>query len=334
MSDRRTRAPSRPARGAPRPLAPKKIRPPPIGTVTVPGLAKPHPEIGLGLWNRGRWDREMEARVGPTVDRALEKGITWLDTAEVYGGGRSERILGAALGDHEALVPRLFLVTKVSWEHLRPPQIRAAIQGSLERLGRTKVDLYLVHAPDERVPIDQTMTTLGEILDEGRIDAIGVSNFSVNQLDAAQSALGPRHIGVNQVNYNLIEREEGDALQRYCRDHGVLLEAYSPLCHGLLAGRFLKEGAIPPSARRGVPAFGSDRVDRTIAKARELEALATAAKVPLASIALHWLRRKNAVPLFGASRPHQVDENLQAWDARPSTAVLESADAITAEGHA
>lgn len=312
----------------------KPSKPPAIGTVEVTGLRKPHPEIGVGLWNRGRWERDTEEAIAATIDRALDRGITWLDTAEVYGAGRSERLLGAALGEHEALVPRLFIVTKVSWEHLRPAQVRAAIQGSLERLGRTKVDLYLVHAPDDRVPITDTMATLAALQDEGRIDAIGVSNFSVEELEAAQSALGKRSIAVNQVRYNLIEREDGDPLREYCRSHGVLLEAYTPLCHGLLTGRYLKDGAIPAASRRGVRSFSAEKIDATLERARALERLAKENGVPLSSIAFHWLRLQGAAPLFGASRADQVDANLAAWAIRPPRSVLEAADAITAGGHA
>lgn len=325
-----------PASRRPRTKRVPQAAPPPvrIDTIEVPGLKKPHPELGFGLWNRGRWERDTESHLAATLERALKQGITWLDTAEVYGAGRSERLLGAALGDHESLVPRLFVVTKVSWEHLRPAQVRAAIQGSLERLGRSKVDLYLVHAPDARVPIAETMTTLGEILDQGRIDAIGVSNFSVEELEAAQSALGPRTIAVNQVRYNLIEREDGDPLVEYCRAHHVLLEAYTPLCHGLLTGRFLKTGTVPATTRRAVRAFSPESIGLTVERGRALHQLAEDAGLPLASIAFHWLRLRGAVPLFGASEASQVDEDLAAWRTRPPKSILESADAVTAGGHA
>jgi aryl-alcohol dehydrogenase-like predicted oxidoreductase len=326
-----TPTPRRP-RAARRPSAPPP--PPTIGTIPIAGLPKPHPEIGLGLWNRGRWERDTEAQIGASIDRALDRGVRWFDTAEVYGAGRSERLLGAALGEHEALIPQLLIVTKVSWEHLRASQIRGAIQGSLERLGRPKVDLYLVHAPDEHVPITETMATLGEIMDQGRIDAIGVSNFSVEELEAARSALGERRLVVNQVRYNLIEREDGDPLRDYCRDHGILIEAYTPLCHGLLAGRFLKDGTIPAATRRGVRSFSPEKLRTTFERARALQRLAEKAHVPLASIAFHWLRLQGAAPLFGASQPGQVDDNLAAWAKRPPKGVLEAADAITAEPHA
>lgn len=323
---------TRRARAAPKKTAAPKAAS--IGTIRLPGMPKPHPELGLGIWNRGRWERDTEERIGATINRALERGVTWLDTAEVYGAGRSERLLGAALGEHEPILPQLVIVTKVSWEHLRPAQIRAAIQGSLERLGRSKVDLYLVHAPDERVPIADTMSTLAAIRDDGRIDAIGVSNFSVEELEAAQSALGQQQIAVNQVRYNLIEREDGDPLRAYCRDHSILLEAYTPLCHGVLAGRYLSDGHVPAASRRGVRSFAPEKIGATFERARALQRVAQDANVPLASVAFHWLRLQGAAPLFGASAPGQVDDNLAAWSVRPPKSVLEAADAVTADGHA
>ena len=324
---------SRRPKAKPRP--PRASSSPAIGSIDVPGLKKPHPEVGLGLWNRGRWERDTEAHIATTIDRALERGVTWLDTAEVYGAGRSERLLGAALGDHEPLVSRLFIVTKVSWEHLRSAQIRAAIQGSLERLGRPKVDLYLVHAPDSRVPIAETMATLGEVMDQGRIDAVGVSNFSVEELEAAQSALGPRKVAVNQVRYNLIEREDGDPL----REVPVVGTRFSwrPTPRSAMD---CSPAAISRPARcllrpvRAVRAFSAENLGATLEQARALQELADSAHVPLPSIAFHWLRLQGAAPLFGASQPSQVEDNLAAWATRPPKSVLESADAITAGAHA
>ena len=299
-----------------------------IGAVPIPGDAGNHPEVGLGLWNRGRWTHDETERVEATIERALAAGVRWFDTAEVYGAGRSERVLGGVLSRHPGIDPPPFVVSKVSWEHLRPTQLRAAIQGSLERLDRPSLDLYLVHAPDARVPIGETMQELQRIADEGRIRAIGVSNFTVPELEAAQAALAPRRIVANQVRYSLLDREEGDAVREHCARHGILLEAYSPLCHGLLAGRYLPTGEIPAAARRGVRLFDADHLPATLAAARKLAALAARAQVPLAAIALRWLRRQGALPIFGATSPDQVDANLAAWAAPVPPELLDAADEI------
>jgi aryl-alcohol dehydrogenase-like predicted oxidoreductase len=297
--------------------------------VPLAGSPRPHPEVGLGLWSLGRWGPEDEARTKATIARAWELGFRWFDTAEVYGNGRSERLLGEVLRRTTGAGADAFVVTKVSWEHLRPSQVRAALVGSLERLARTSVDLYLVHAPDPKVPLAGTMRTLEELWREKRIGAVGVSNFSVEELEEASRHLSETRIVVNQVEYNLLNRAEGDPLRDYCARNEILLEAYTPLARGLLHGRYLEGKRVPAEVRRYAHRlFEEDRLPEILARTRRLRDLATEAKVPLASIALHWLRQRGAVPLLGMSRPEQVELNLAAWAVRPSDDLLARADAI------
>ncbi|MEM0129679.1 MAG: aldo/keto reductase [Thermoplasmata archaeon] len=303
-----------------------------IPSVPLPGGGPEHPVLGLGTWNRGRWSHAETERAQAVVEHALARGIRWLDTAEVYGAGRSERIVGAALERNPDLSPPPFVATKVSWEHLRPLPLRAALQGSLERLGRPVADLYLVHAPDPKVPIAETMGELAAQVEAGRIRSVGVSNFSVAELEAAQAAFAPRAIAVNQVSYSLLDREDGDALLEHCARTGVRIEAYSPLYHGLLAGRPADPSRIPAAVRRGVLGLDPDHLPRTLAAARALRAIADRAGVPLAAIALHWLRRQGALPVFGASRPEQVDAALAAWATEVPPEVLDRADAASRDG--
>ncbi len=317
----------------PRPSKARRLKsgpaPPRIGSIPLPGSKKPHPALGLGLWGLGRWKPADEAHTLASLTHAVDAGMRWFDTAEVYGNGRSERVLGEALNRDEAIAKASFLVTKVSWEHLRAGQLRAALIGSLERLGRSYVDLYLVHAPDPHVPLTETMPALEALWKEGRIGAIGVSNFSLEELERAQAALPEARIVVNQVRFNLFDREDADPLLAYCRDHGTVIEAYTPLCRGLLNGRYLTGKRVPADVRRFTQRiFEPDRFAVVQERARALQALANDAGVPLASIALHWLEARGAAPLFGASRPDQVDANLAAWAVRPPSRLLEEADAI------
>ncbi len=301
---------------------------PAIGEIPIPAGKRAHPALGRGLWGLGRWGTEDEARTKATVARAWELGLRWFDTAEVYGNGRSERLLGDVLlrshGGTEA-----YVATKVSWEHLRPSQVRAALVNSLERLARRSVDLYLVHAPDAHVPLAETMGTLEALWKEGKVGAIGVSNFTVDELEEAGRHLSSTRIAVNQVHYNLLNRDEGDAVRAYCRAHGILIEAYTPLARGLLHGRYLDGGRVPAEVRRYAHRlFEPDRLPQILERARALRALATEAGVPLASIALHWLADQGAAPVVGMSRPEQVEENLRAWSVRPSARVLARAEAL------
>ncbi|MCI4330382.1 MAG: aldo/keto reductase [Thermoplasmata archaeon] len=294
-----------------------------------------HPPYGFGLWALGRWTKEDEARTRSSLLRALEKGVPWLDTAEVYGSGRSERMLGDALSDRPAGAFVPFLTTKVSWEHLRAAQVRASIQQSLHRLARPSVDVYLVHAPDPHVPIGETMGAMELLWKSGKVGAIGVSNFTVPQLEAAQAALPEAEIVVNQVRFNLLDREEGEAIAPYCRKHGIVIEAYTPLARGLLAGRYLdREKPSAELKRYAHSILDEDHFAELRDRARSLRELAREAGVPLPSIALHWLSRQGVAPLFGASQGAQVDELLEAWAVRPSDAVLDRADAIVREGRA
>lgn len=320
---RRRSDPARPRR------SPGATPAPAIGRISVPGLPTGHPALGLGLWGLGRWTPDDEARTKATIARAWERGVRWFDTAEVYGGGRSERLLGEVLRRTAGGAPGAFVVTKVSWEHLRPSQVRASLVSSLERLARPSVDLYLVHAPDPHVPIADTMGALEALQAEGKVGAIGVSNFSLEELEEASRHLSRARIVVNQVEYNLFNREEGDPLLEYCRAHEIVLEAYSPLARGLLHGRYLDGERVPAEVERFVHRlFEPNRRDQVLGRARKLRDLARESQVPLASIGLHWLAARGVAPLVGMSRPEQVDSNLAAWAVRPSDRVLAEADAI------
>jgi aryl-alcohol dehydrogenase-like predicted oxidoreductase len=308
--------------------APAAEGPGPIGSVPMGPGGATHPELGLGLWSMGRWTHEDEIQTRATIERAMARGVPWFDTAEVYGGGRSERLLGDVLARSPPAQPP-FLTTKVSWEHLRAAQVRASLTQSLARLGRKRVDVYLVHAPDPSVPLAETMEALATLVREGRVGGVGVSNFSVEQMTEAQRALGDLPLLVNQVKYNLLAPEEGEAVRAYCATHRVVLEAYSPLARGLLVGRYL-DGTSPPSIVRRIARdlFDVDRFPELVARARAVRAIAQRADLPLASLALHWLRHRGAVPVFGASRPDQVDEVLAAFGHRPPASALAEVDAL------
>jgi aryl-alcohol dehydrogenase-like predicted oxidoreductase len=309
----------------PRPRRSRTPTPPEEAGYPLGKTGRRHPPLGLGLWALGRWRPEDEARTKATLGHALERGLRWFDTAEVYGAGRSERVLGDVLFRAGSTAEEALVVTKLSWEHLRPAQVRPALLGSLQRLGRSRIDLYLVHSPDPHIPLAETMGALEALWKEGLIGAIGVSNFSTEQLVEARAALHETDIAVNQVLYNLFERDDGDEVLPYCRKEGIVVEAYTPLARGLLAGRY-STGAVPVGPARSTGL--RDRLPELQARARRLGALASESGVPMASIALHWLAQRGAAPLFGASRPDQVDQILEAWAARPTEATIARADAI------
>ncbi|HZY69909.1 MAG TPA: aldo/keto reductase [Thermoplasmata archaeon] len=288
-----------------------------------------HPSLGLGTFAMGRWERSHEARTRATIARALALGVRWFDSAETYGAGRSERVLGDVLAEHSGLTPPPFVVTKAWWENLRAGQVRASLLGSLRRLGLSSVALYLVHAPNPRIPVAETMGALADLQHEGKVGAVGVSNFDVGELEEARAALGNVDLAVDQVKYSILAPDEGEEVLGYCRDHRIVVEAYSPLAQGLLAGRYLDDDGPPTEIRRHDPAlFGRDRLPDVLRRARGLRDLARTLDVPLPSLALHWLACRGVAPVFGASTPEQVEAVVRAWATRPTDEALEQADAV------
>jgi diketogulonate reductase-like aldo/keto reductase len=184
------------------------------------------PVFGLGTGGFGSHpDKDLRA-----LKAALDMGYTHIDTAEVYGDGESEKLIGRALQgvDREAV----WLTSKVAKHHLRKKQVMQAIEGSLSRLGTDHLDLYLIHAPDPEVPLEETFEAMNELVSQGKTRYIGVSNFDRDQTDQAFK-LTDSLLATNQVHYNLLVREpENNGVLEYCQEHDVLLTAYSPLENG------------------------------------------------------------------------------------------------------
>lgn len=179
------------------------------------------PEIGLGTW---------QYRSGPEpLQKGIALGANLIDTAEIYG---TEGIVGQAIRDRR---DRAFVATKVSGNNLGYDDVLHAAEGSLRRLGIQQIDLYQIHWPDAGVPIRETMRAMEELADAGKVRFIGVSNFSVREMEEAQAAMKGHRIESNQVEYSLLDRSiEGDLLP-YCVAHRITILAYTPLGRGKLA---------------------------------------------------------------------------------------------------
>jgi diketogulonate reductase-like aldo/keto reductase len=177
------------------------------------------PEIGIGTWN-------YHAGPGP-LRRGLDAGALFIDTAESYGTEAIVREAIAGLGN------RVFIATKVSPQNFRSEDLKRSVDGSLNKLGVERIDLLQLHEPNLSIPIEETMSTLADIVDTGKIRHVGVSNFSVTQLQDAQKAFGRHRIVSNQVRYNLIDRTIEKGLMQHCLSNGITLIAYCPLARGL-----------------------------------------------------------------------------------------------------
>jgi diketogulonate reductase-like aldo/keto reductase len=192
------------------------------------------PVLGLGTWHMGMDSSSREQEV-EAVKYAIEKGLTHIDTAEMYSDGESERIVGEAVKDFKR--EDLFITTKVSPKHFEYEQVLEACERSLERLNLEYVDLYLLHWPNYDVPLEETMRAMNELVDTGDIKRIGVSNFSVELMEEARS-LTEHGIFTNQVEYSLADLSpETNGVLEYCQKNEMILTAYSPLGQGALVGK-------------------------------------------------------------------------------------------------
>ena len=208
--------------------------------------------VGLGCNNFGRHlDSDATSAV---VDAALDIGITFFDTADVYGGTKSEEYLGRALGrrcDEVVVATKFGSAVDEQRKGARPEYVHQAVEDSLHRLGTDRIDLYQLHTPDPKVPIEDTLGALDELVREGKVREIGCSNFSTVQLRAAEKAArdgAARFVSV-QNEYSLLHREpEGDVLPE-CERAGMAFIPYFPLANGLLTGKY-RQGQDAPAGSR------------------------------------------------------------------------------------
>jgi len=193
------------------------------------------PVLGLGTWGIGGREQPDDTRDDEAISAiqmAIDLGLTHIDTAEQYGAGHCEELIGKAI--HGVNRKKVFITTKVWPTHLAKKDLIASLYGSLKRLGTDYVDLLLIHWPNPEIPLRETMRTLEECVDKGLTGHIGVSNFSPQLMDEAQSYLKEGWIAVNQVEYSLIDQKPRMELLPVCRKTGVLLIAYRPLGRGIL----------------------------------------------------------------------------------------------------
>jgi len=277
--------------------------------------------IGFGAWAAGRvgWGHVDEREQELAILEAYENGVNFFDTAPVYGFGESERVLGRAL---KPVRDRVCIATKFGlvWNDkgIRNDVSRAnilrEIDESLKRLGTDYIDLYQVHWPDPegRTPLAETIGTLAELVKAGKIRCIGVSNFSVSQLEEAK-AIAP--VVSLQSRYNLLQREVEGAELAYAEASGIGFIPYSPLAQGLLTGKFTKDSVIPEDDVRkwlNNPLFVPSAFEQALAKVEKLKAVAAKYGKTPGQTALNWLAAKPGVTtiIAGAKTREQVRENI------------------------
>lgn len=199
------------------------------------------PAIGMGTWGIGgefKADASRMKEEVKAIQEGIKLGITHIDTAEFYGQGQAEKVVGTAIKKFDR--KKLFITTKVWHTNLNYGNAISSLENSLKRLQTDYVDLYLIHWPNPRIPINETMKAMEHMAEQGKIKAIGVSNFSVHEIKEAQQCLKSRRIAANQIEYNLLKREADKDVLPFCIKNKIIVVAYKPLARGKLCSKGIK----------------------------------------------------------------------------------------------
>ncbi|GGF50812.1 putative oxidoreductase [Marmoricola endophyticus] len=305
-------------------------------TLDIDGVG-PVSRIGLGTWQFGsrEWgygDDYADRTARDIVARALELGVTLFDTAEAYGFGKSERILGAALGERRDEVA---LASKIMPVAPFPKVVVNRARASAKRLGVRRIPLYQVHQPNPVVPDSVIMPGMKTLLDDGTIGAAGVSNYSLERWQKADSALG-RPVVSNQVSFSLANAGPLEDMVPFAQAENRLVIAYSPLAQGLLGGKYGPENR-PRDVRRTNPLFGTANLARAQPLLDVLRDVAGTIGTTPSQVALAWLvNLPQVVAIPGASSIEQLESNVAAaeldLDESAMTALSDAARDFTPVG--
>ncbi len=296
-----------------------------LGTTRLGSTDLDITRVGLGAWAiggggwQGGWGPQDDKESVAAIHAAVDRGINWIDTAAAYGLGHAEEVVGQAvaqLPDDER--PYVFTKCGLVWDPggttvsnvLAPASVRRECDDSLRRLGVERIDLFQVHWPStDGTPLEDSWATMAELVDEGKVRYIGVSNFDVEQLELCESI---RHVDTFQPELNLLVRQAGASTLPWCADHGTGVIVYSPMRSGLLTGGFTADRAatLPTDDwRAGHDDFRGAGLTRNLALVSRLEAMAAEIGCPLPALAVAWALAWPAVDgaIVGARRPEQLE---------------------------
>ncbi len=301
--------------------------------------------IGLGAWAIGGggwaygWGPQDDRDSIATIQKAIDLGINWIDTAPVYGLGHSEEIVGKAIRDRR---DRIFLATKCGlvWDkrgnisgRLKAWSVRQELEASLRRPEVDVIDLYQIHWPNPDEDIEEAWAEMAKAVEEGKVRYIGVSNFDVRQMERVRTI---HPIASLQPPYSLLRREIESDILPYCAQHNIGVIAYSPLASGLLTGKFTRErleSLAPDDWRRRSPSFQEPEFSANLSLVEGLRGLAARYNRPVSHLAIAWVLRRPEVTsaIVGARRPEQIEETSAAADWNLPDEILSEVDRLLRE---
>ena len=300
--------------------------------------------IGFGCWEMGGgYGAFDEAEVISTIHRAIELGINCFDTAEGYGMGRSEQLLGKALGSRrkDVIVVTKFGINYKNERHKgrdsRASMVSAAIERGLKALETDYIDVYLVHWPDRATPFDETMKALDDIVTQGKARFVGLSNFT---LDEIKACMATRRVDVLQYGCNLFDRRMVKWIFPYAKEQQIGVMAYGSLAYGLLTGAFTEETTFAENDWRrnggggfSLRLFAPDVFRRNVKAVNAIKAIAEKHGKKLPHLAINWVLSQPAVStaLVGARRIAEVEDNMGALGWRLNDEIKDEVDRVFAE---
>lgn len=295
-------------------------------------------DLGLGTNAVGGHNLfpNLDDETGKEVIRtAINNGITVLDTAFAYGYGRSEELIGEVLQEPEFDRSRIIIATKAAHDsendykfNNSPDFLRKSVEAALQRLQTNYIDIFYIHFPDEATPKNEAIAALHQLKEEGKIRAIGVSNFSLEQLKEANQ---DGHVDIVEERYSLVHREHEEDLFPYLKENRISFVPYFPLASGLLTGKYNKEDTFDESDHRSKrPDFNGERFKEIVGKVDQLKPIANTYNATVAQLVLAWYMKHPQIDVVipGAKRPEQVEGNAKAVDIRLSKEDYDSIDQL------